>query len=179
MAKTHTYKHTKEDSRENRKRNVGIVLLLVSFFMVVGGWIAVCFMQNPPFSFNNTQELREDSSENTQELDFTPHSTDSREIKIPSTNGIQMVSGQIEQTVDFYNPASNHCYFKLSLYLSDGTLIYQSKLIAPDERITQIELLQKLQSGVYRNCQLKYQCYSVKDNTELSGADIKLEINVK
>lgn len=176
MAKNKQPKYTIEDKNEKRKKKCGILLLILSIVCLLGGslWIILHNIGTLP-----TVEPKNKVIETTPQLDFEPHSTESRGIEIPATNGLVLKAGQKRQEVNFYNPESNKCCFKISLYLSNGELIYQSGLIAPDENITQIELKQELQSGVYRNCQLKYQCYSVKDNTELSGADIKLEINVK
>ena len=176
MAKKKQLKHAKQDHREKHRKAIGILLLIFSMVCILVGSVWLIWHGSLTLP---TVEPKNKVIETQPQLDFTPHSTGSRGIKIPSTNGITMVSGQIEQEVNFYNPSSNKCYFKISLYLSDGTLIYQSGLIAPDEIITQIELKQELQSGVYRNCLLKYQCYSLENNTELSGADIKIEINSK
>lgn len=88
-----------------------------------------------------------------------------------------MKSGQLEQKVDFYNPDENNCLFLISLYLSDDTLIWQSDLIRPSEHITQITLKQKLQRGLYRNCRLVYDCYTLDEKNILNGGQVKIEIN--
>ena len=92
-------------------------------------------------------------------------------------NGIYLKANQTKQTVDFFNPAENQCYFIISLYLSDGTLIYKSDYIEPGEKITDIELLQTLKKGVYKNCTLNYDCFTLTNKSRLNGSTVKLEIN--
>lgn len=94
-------------------------------------------------------------------LDFIPADDEApRMIQIPATTGIYMRAGQLEQTVDFYNPEDNNCFFVLSLYLSDNTLLYKSDMLSPGERVTDITLSVPLERGIYRNCKLHK--YSVK-----------------
>lgn len=110
-------------------------------------------------------------------LDFTPYDYTGDRITIPAVTGINFKANQLTQSVDLSNPAQNACYFRLSLYLSDDTLIWQSDLIAPSETITEITLMQKLDSGLYRNCKLVYDCFDLDDQTPLNSANVQLEIN--
>ena len=111
-------------------------------------------------------------------LNFTPAGEQQNNtIKIPGMTGIVMQAGQLEQTVDFHNPKENACYFVLSLYLSDDTLIYQSDYLAPGERITEIVLNQTLQRGVYGKCRLVYQCFTLDSKNALNTGEVVLEIN--
>lgn len=152
------------------KRIVGIVLLAV---MVV---IILLFR-----SCGNGVEIEPTAPtipKNT--LDFTP-AGEQREntITIPGMTGITMKSGQLHQVVDFYNPEQNSCYFVLSLYLSDDTLIYQSDFLAPGEHIIELMLNQKLQRGVYRKCRLVYECFTLDNKCPLNTGEVILEINSK
>ena len=127
-----------------------------------------------------TPKDNNNSSDTTSDrvLDFTP-AEESKSIKIPAVTGIYMRAGQLNQTVDFYNPKENNCYFVISLYLSDDTLIYKSDMIAPAEHIKEITLLQELKRGIYRNCRLVYNCYSLDNKTQLNGSNVVLEINAQ
>ena len=111
-------------------------------------------------------------------LNFTP-AGERRDntITIPGMTGITMKSGQLQQTVDFYNPEQNACYFVLSLYLSDDTLIYQSGFLAPGEHISEIMLNQALQRGVYGKCRLVYECFTLGNKCALNTGEVILEIN--
>ena len=124
-------------------------------------------------------ETQEESIE-TQEkaLDFVPYADNDNQIIIPAVTGLNMKSKTTEQSVDFYNPGTNNCIFKISIYLSDDTLIYRSDKLYPAERIHNIELMKELDVGLYRNVRLVYDCYSLSDsNTKLNSCDLVLEIN--
>ena len=111
-------------------------------------------------------------------LDFTPvGERQDNTITIPGMTGITMKSGQLQQTVDFYNPEQNACYFVLSLYLSDDTLIYLSDFLAPGEHISEIMLNQALQRGVYGKCRLVYECFTLDNKCALNTGEVILEIN--
>lgn len=128
---------------------------------------------NTPNNNNNSSDTASDKV-----LDFTP-AEESKSIQIPAVTGIYMRAGELKQTVDFYNPKENNCYFVISLYLSDDTLIYKSDMIAPAEHIKEITLLQELKRGIYRNCRLVYNCYSLDNKTQLNGSNVVLEINAQ
>lgn len=113
-------------------------------------------------------------------LDFVPaNDNENGKITIPGVTGLNLQHGRIHQTVNFYNPENNNCYFVISLYLSDDTLIYKSDYIAPGEKITSITLLQELEKGIYKNCVLKYECFAIDDNTQLNGTQYKIELNTQ
>ena len=113
-------------------------------------------------------------------LDFKEYEAYKNEsISIPGTTGLNFKSEQLSQTVDFYNPKNNPCYFVISLYLSDNTLIYKSDYLSPGEHINEITLNQKLKRGLYSNCRLLYECYTLENKSKLNSGDVKLEINSK
>lgn len=111
-------------------------------------------------------------------LDFTPmEGKTENSISIPGTNGIFLKPNQLEQTVNFYNPEKNNCLFVISLYLSDDTLIFQSDYIRPGDQLTQITLLTELQQGIYKNCRLVYECFSLDGQTQYNGSQFSIDIN--
>ncbi len=122
----------------------------------------------------------EEPSTTDSALEFIPASeSDDNQIVIPGMTGINLKSGQLKQSVDFYNPEGNPCYFQLQLFLSDNSLIWESEEIAPSERITEITLSQQLDRGIYQNCKLVYNCYSLDDQAILNSAQVILDINAK
>ena len=125
-----------------------------------------------------TETVPTDTTPPKNTLDFTPAGEQQdNTITIPGMTGITMKSGQLQQTVDFYNPEHNACYFVLSLYLSDDTLIYQSDFLAPGEHISEIVLNQVLQRGVYGKCRLVYECFTLDNKCALNTGEVILEIN--
>ena len=111
-------------------------------------------------------------------LDFIPAEGEER-ITIPGYKGIYLAAGTNQQKVDFYNPESNNCLFKISLYLSNDYLLFESDLLKPGERLNDITINLKLEKGIYKNCVLVYQCYSMDGKTQLNGSNQTIEINSK
>lgn len=126
---------------------------------------------------NNNSTLDITSSTESNRLDFTPYDKDKDKITIPGVDGLNLKAGQLQQQVNFYNPEKNKCYFKISLYLSDDTLIWQSDFLAPSDKISEISLNQELNRGIYKNCRLLYECFSLENKSPLNSGNVKLEIN--
>ena len=101
-------------------------------------------------------------------------------ISIPGYEGLTLEANSKKQTISLSNPAQNQCYFQISLFLEDGTELWQSDLIKPGETSKPIKLKQKLEVGTYTNAFLKYSCFKMdKDLTPLNGAETKLTLWVK
>lgn len=133
------------------------------------------------FKCCSTRGITPPPSDNTsttenKTLDFVPAGKDGR-ITIPGYAGIYFKAGTTQQAVDFHNPEINDCYFKISLYLSNDYLLYESNLIKPGEQLKEITINRKLEKGIYKNCLLVYQCYSLDDETPLNGSTQNIEIN--
>lgn len=151
------------------KRTGGIILLAI---------VAVVIIIILRSCGGRTAPTTSETEPSKSTLDFTPAGErQENSIIIPGMTGINMNAGQLQQSVDFYNPESNECYFVLSLYLSDDTLIYQSGFIEPGENITEIMLSQMLERGIYGKCRLVYDCYSLNEKCPLNSGEVVLEIN--
>jgi len=151
------------------------ILLLLIIVIILILLLFKCCSSNrgtepPPSDTTSTTE--------NKTLDFIPVvDAPSDSITIPGVTGLNLKSGQLRQTVDFYNPKDNQCYFIISIYLSDDTLIYKSDYLAPAETITEINLLQTLQKGTYKNCRIVYNCYTLDNKAPLNSGNVKIEIN--
>ncbi|MCD7981402.1 MAG: tRNA (uracil-5-)-methyltransferase [Clostridiales bacterium] len=100
-------------------------------------------------------------------------------IDIPGYGSLTLKAGETEQSVNFYNPEQNTCYFRMTLLLSDGTQLWQSGLIEPGQGLYEITLEQGLEAGEYEDAVLKYECFAMDDDrTPLNGSEIKLTLNV-
>ena len=101
-------------------------------------------------------------------------------IAIPGYRVLEFSANKRVQSVRFYNPPENNCSFKLSLIMPDGALLWTSdELLEPGNIFVKIMLSKSLKRGIYKDCVLKYQCYSLDGSTELNGAEIKLTLDVK
>lgn len=150
------------------------ILLLLIIVIILMLLLFKCCSSNrgtepPPSDTTSTTE--------NKTLDFIPAGDSSDSINIPAVTGLNLKSGQLQQKVDFYNPKENQCYFIISIYLSDDTLIYKSDYLAPTETITEINLLQTLQRGTYKNCRIVYNCYTLDSKAPLNSGNVKIEIN--
>ena len=99
-------------------------------------------------------------------------------IAIPGYEKLDFAAGKTAQTVNLKNPAENACTFVLSLTLDDGTTLWTGEALSPGEAFTRITLSKTLDAGEYP-ATLHYDCYTVKDNQPLNGAEIPLTLEVK
>lgn len=149
--------------------------LFVAAAFIIAAIMILMLLYGCPFEKLSIHE-NNNTTTSTDELDFTPAGENNHTIQLPIVSGLNMRAGQLKQTVDFYNPNKN-CHFIISLYLSDGTLIYKSDMIAPAERITEITLLQTLQRGIYGKCKIVFDCLALDKKTALNGGSANIEIN--
>lgn len=101
-------------------------------------------------------------------------------IAIPGYEGLELIADKRKQTLCLPNPAQNACYFQISLFLEDGTLLWESELIEPGELSKPIKLSMTLEKGSYPNSVLHYACFAMDGSmTPLNGAEMKLTLRVK
>lgn len=101
-----------------------------------------------------------------------------RSIAIPGFEAVQLKAGQQEQSVSFYNPAGNSCYFQLSLILN-GEELFSSDMIAPGEELHDICIAQPLAAGVYYDARIRYRSFDLDSLEELNGAEVVTILEVE
>jgi len=99
-------------------------------------------------------------------------------IAIPGFETITLKADETKQEVNFHNPDSNDCYFKMTLIHSDGSPLWTSELIEPGKGMYEIELETALTAGEFQNAVLKYECFSLTDQSPLNGSEINLKLIV-
>ena len=100
-------------------------------------------------------------------------------IAIPGYEGIALKADTKQQAVGLPNPPQNTCYFKITLTLEDGTVLWQSDLVEPGEVSEPIKLKQPLKKGTYPNSLLRYECFTMDGNlSPLNSAATKLTLRV-
>ena len=113
-------------------------------------------------------------------------------ISIPGYESLTFTAGKKKQSVDFYNPDENTCFFRISLVIKDETdtangeegnageetVLWTSDFIEPGEHVKSIKLSKELESGEYAAI-LKYECFSLKDKTPLNGSNVELMLKVQ
>ena len=99
-------------------------------------------------------------------------------IAIPGYEKLSFAAGKRAQTVNLKNPPENACTFVLTLSLADGETLWTDKALSPGEAFKSITLSRALPAGEYP-ATLRYDCFSLQDNTPLNGAEIQLTIEVQ
>ena len=101
-------------------------------------------------------------------------------ISIPGYEMLELKADSKQQTIALSNPPQNNCYFEISLYLQDGTLMWESELIEPGKASKPLVLTKELTKGYYPKSVLRYACFAMnKDRTPLNGAETKVTLWVK
>ena len=183
QTKTEHTKHKVEFTHNEKFCNAVIIGLCVVFIiLIIVGIARDCQSDIEPVNKAIVGEVETTSAENTiPTLNFTPAQEKdlSNAIKIPAVSGYDMVAGETTQRIIFENPVENKVLFKIRLYLSDDTLLWKSEnFIKPNEKIVEEELLMPLERGVYKNCKLYYDCYTLDHLHKLNGGMINVMINV-
>lgn len=101
-------------------------------------------------------------------------------IAIPGYEMLELKANSKKQTLCMPNPPQNCCFFRIFLYLEDGTLLWESELIEPGESPKPMVLSKALEKGMYPNAVLRYSCYRMDETmAPLNGAETKLTLWVK
>ena len=102
------------------------------------------------------------------------------QIAIPGYEALTLQAGARKQSLRLPNPEENDCYFQISLYLADDTLLWQSDLIKPGKTSAPITLSRPLDPGTYPEATLRYACFRLdREKTPLHGAETKLTLWVQ
>lgn len=102
------------------------------------------------------------------------------QIAIPGYEVLELRAGTKKQSLSLSNPAENNCYFQISLYLENDTLLWRSELIKPGGTSRPMTLTRPLQAGSYPGARLEYACFRTdREKTPLNGAETKLTLWVK
>lgn len=156
------------------------VLAVVFALLLVGGGVFVGRNWNHWFGKEPVSaELDKSAEDYTGNKDTYTGEKNTDTIDIPGFDVMNLKADTLEQSVNLYNPEQNTCYFKMSVYLSDGTKLWESKLVEPGKAIYTITLERALSAGAYEDCTLKYECFAMDgEQTPLNGSEIRFTMNV-
>ncbi|MDO5346710.1 MAG: tRNA (uracil-5-)-methyltransferase [Lachnospiraceae bacterium] len=167
------------------KKAAKIILIAAVALLLAGGGMFAGMNWNNWFGKQEEPQTTAEAELDTGAEDWTGErsvytgekNTDT--IDIPGYGSITLKADDAKQTVNFYNPEQNTCYFRISLLLSDRTEVWQSGLVEPGKGIYSITLKETLPAGEYEDAVLKYECFAMNDEqTPLNGSEIKLTLNV-
>ena len=158
------------------------ILLILLAIVLVGGGIFVGANWNQWFGTEDTPvtaDLDENAEDYIGDREVYQGEKNTDTIDIPGFDVMNLKAGTTEQSVNLYNPKENTCYFRMSLLLPDGTILWQSGLVEPGKAIYEITMNQALTAGEYENATLKYECFAMdEEQTPLNGSEIKLTLHV-
>ena len=156
------------------------ILIAVLAIVLVGGGIFVGMNWNHWFGAKPATADVDDSTEDyTGDRDTYTGKKNTDTIDIPGFDVMNFKAGTTKQSVNLYNPGANTCYFKMTILLNDGTVLWESKLVEPNKAIYEITLNQSLSAGEYKDCTLKYECFKMDEaQTPLNGSEINFTLNV-
>ena len=146
---------------------LSVVVLCLA--VVLLAFALILFFRNDTPSTNHEETLSEEMV-----IQKNPDS-----IAIPGYEVLEFNADKKTQALRLSNPTQNVCYFQISLYLEDNTLLWRSELIEPGKTSEQIQLIKTLEKGTYNNAILKYDCFKMDGTTPLNGAETKLTLWVK
>lgn len=99
------------------------------------------------------------------------------EVVVQAVTGLCFNADAAEQDVYIPNSEKNECSFVVSIYLGDGTLLYESPVVKPGNDITSISLYQTLDEGVYHNAVMVYKfCSDSEPCAIVSQCEFPIEI---
>lgn len=163
-----------------RNKTGKAVLLVLTAVILVGGGLFIGrlwpqWFGKPPV----TAKLDESAEAYTGKKETYTGEKNTDTIDIPGFDSMNLQADTKEQRVNLYNPEQNTCYFKISIYLKDGTQLWESELIEPGQAIYELTLNQTLSTGAYEACTLKYECFTMDDwQKPLNGSEVKFTMNV-
>ena len=165
------------ERQEKMKRKMNIILMVFLTTLMALGILTGCSRD----SGGSADKLKKDYS----------NIVENPNISIPGYESLDFKAGKTKQSVDFYNPDDNTCFFRISLVLKDETdtangeegnageetVLWTSDFIEPGEHVQSIKLRKELESGEY-TATLKYECFRLQDKTPLNGSNVELTLNV-
>lgn len=98
-------------------------------------------------------------------------------IQIDTTTGLIMRADTKAQEFELGNPKNNECAMIISIYLADGTKLYQSDYIYPGGCIGQVNINRVLRRGTYKNAILVFECYEISEpHDPITQSQFQIEI---
>ena len=150
----------------NNRRENKVIIILIAIILVFA--VFTCHIL---FKSSNKSGILLESEGREKVLN--------QSISIFGFSELHMKSGELNQSFDFRNPSTNDCYMDISLLLSDGTKLFEIKRIEPGYGIKEVQLNDVLENGDYLNCCFNVQCFSLKDDTQLNGASMSVDLYVR
>ena len=159
-----------------------IVIIIMAVAFVVLAMIFKNTMRKESEPATTVLQTTTQAAETTEEESTTKKAKNTNTIDIPQRGFITFAADTAKQTNTVTNPEQNFCYFKVTLKLADGTVLWQSDYIAPGESSDPMVLKKPLKKGTYEKAVMLYECFALNDDgtyRQVNGANNILTILVK
>lgn len=165
-----------EKTEANSAKKSFTLNVILSFLLLVAVAVIVVLVWNR----RPVETPNETSNETTISEQSEPVEKLTDSINIPGYVLLTFNEGELTQNFAVPNPEENTCFFKISLVLSDGTVLWTSDMVAPGENSGNIVLSKTMEKGDYPDAILKFECFTDEAGTQaLNGAETNLTIRVK
>ena len=101
-------------------------------------------------------------------------------VSLPGYTVLNLQADTVSQNLVLENPAKNDYWLVISLRLSDGTVLWKSRPVAPGKHTEAITLTKPLSVGTYEDASLCYTCYAdgaARQALNSANTSIKLLVN--
>ncbi|QBE96369.1 tRNA (uracil-5-)-methyltransferase [Blautia producta] len=163
-----------------KKRTLWTAAVVILLIAAVGAGIAVGMNWNSHQDREKSVSAVDSTAEEwTGKKETYTGEKNTDTIDIPGFDTMNLKAGSTGQSVNLFNPEQNNCYFKMSILLSDGTVLWESDLVEPGRAIYEMTMDQALEAGEYQDAVLKYECFAMDpEQSPLNGSEVKLTLNV-
>lgn len=142
-----------------QNKTVKRILVLFAAVTVMIGLFSGIYMM-----MDHSIVLDSDASDYTPKITL-PDDADPNSIAIPGYDQLTMLADTDELYAALWNPETNPCYFKFSIFIEDtDKLLYESGLVHPGKAITAVKLNRVLNEGEYPVL-IKMETFSLEDGT--------------
>lgn len=155
----------REDVMGN-KTKTNLIVAAFSFLIACGCFV---MMSNETDYHIDEPEIEFSEDNGYEELE------DSR-IKIHAFTGVTVPHGGVVKGVDLSNDESNHYNEVISIYLSNGLLVYESDCLSPGECVEEALFDDAERPGKYNGVAV-YSFYTRNENKFVNRCEIPIEIN--
>ena len=165
-----------ETKKHRKQRNLLIAIIAVLLLIILLLSLRCC--QGSPAD-PQTPNLDNNAVDwqGSQQLQTPNNQGSSGKISIPCFESLLFTANEKTQKINLYNPASNRCYFVITLKVNDEVL-FKSEMIAPNKGFYEIELLDTLEAGDYV-CIVIYETFSTADLTPMNGGSFDFDLKVQ
>jgi len=174
-------KHKNSGKKNNEKNAIIIILAITSVFAISVAILALSSKNTNDNTNMNIQDSSQDESIEASDVDESLETVEvlTDTIDLPQFAWLNLKADIKEQDLTFKNPPQNFANIRVSIMLSDRTVLWTSEIIPPGKTSEKVVLSQALSAGDYKGSILKYECFQNDEAlTPLNGAENTLILKV-